>query len=276
MASGKQSKRRRAAAAAAPPPVRKKGARPGPRPGGRQASPRVLIAAAAAIVLVAVAIVLGFLLTGDSSSSDADVPQTGSLTNALPGAAEVEEEFRGIPQAGNVLGSPSAPVTLIEWVDLQCPFCQQFAGESLPTILADHVRTGKVKIELRTLAFIGPDSERGRDALIAAGEQNKLFNFQQLLYTNQGPENTGWLDDDFITRTAASIPGVDVPRLLEDRNSDSVRQAGEAFDEQAAAAGVQSTPTVMVGTSAETAEIVQMSSPTDTEAVVAAITAALP
>ena len=55
--------------------------------------------------LIAVAIVLGFVLTGDSSS-DADVPQTGSLTNALSGAAEVEEELEGIPQAGNVLGSP--------------------------------------------------------------------------------------------------------------------------------------------------------------------------
>ena len=266
MASGKQSKRRRAAAKAAPPPVRGKGR-------GRQASPRVLIAAGAVLALAAVAIALGFLLTGDSTS-DADVPQTGSLTNALSGAAEVEEELSGIPQAGNVLGSPSAPVTLVEWVDLQCPFCQQFAGESMPTIIADHVRTGKVKVELRTLAFIGPDSERGRDALIAAGEQNKLFNFLQLLYANQGTENTGWLDDDFVRLAAASIPGLDVPRLLEERSSDAVREQGEAFDAQAQEAGVQSTPTIMVGTSADTAEVVQMSSPTDTAAVTAAIEAA--
>ena len=62
-----------------------------------------------------------------------------------------------------------------------------------------------MKVELRTLAFIGPDSARGRDALIAAGEQNKLFSFLQLLYTNQGTENTGWLDDDFVKAAAASI-----------------------------------------------------------------------
>ena len=165
-------------------------------------------------------------------------------------------------------------MTLVEWVDLQCPFCQQFAGETMPTIIADHVRTGKVKVELRTLAFIGPDSARGRDALIAAGEQNKLFNFLQLLYTNQGTENTGWLDDDFVKAAAASIPGLDVPRLLEERSSDAVREQGEAFDAQAQQAGVQSTPTIMVGKSADTAEVVQMSSPTDTAAVTAAIAAA--
>ena len=266
MPSGKQSKRHRAAAKSAPPPVRGKGAR-------RQASPRVLIAAGAVLVLAALAIALGFLLTGDSSS-DAGVPQTGSLTNALSGAAEVEEELSGIPQSANLLGSPSAPVTLVEWVDLQCPFCQQFAGESMPTIIEDYVRTGKVKVELRPLAFIGPDSERGRDALLAAGEQDKLFNFMQLVFTNQGTENTGWLDDDFVQMAAASIPGLDVPRLLEERNSDSVREQGEAVDAQAAADGVQSTPTIMVGTSADTAEVVQMSSPTDTAAVIAAIEAA--
>jgi protein-disulfide isomerase len=267
MPSGKQSKRRRAAAKSAPPPVRRKGG------GRRQASPRVLIAAGAVVALAALAIALGFLLTGDSSS-DADVPQTGSLTNAMAGAAEVEEELQGIPQSGNVLGSSSAPVTLVEWVDLQCPFCRQFAGEAMPTIIEDYVRPGKVKVELRTLAFIGPDSERGRDALIAAGEQDKLFNFMQLLFTNQGTENTGWLDDDFVRAAAASIPGLDVPRLLEERSSGAVREQGTAFDAQGVEDGVQSTPTIMVGKSADTAEVVQMSSPTDLAAVKAAIEAA--
>ncbi len=70
-------------------------------------------------------------------------------------------------------------------------------------------------MEVRPIAFIGQDSQRGRAALLAAGMQNKLFNFMQLMYNNQGPENTSWLNDDLITSAAASIPGVDVDQLLD-------------------------------------------------------------
>ena len=70
---------------------------------------------------------------------------------------------------------------------------------------------GKVKIEARPIAFIGPDSERGRAAALAAAAQNRMFNFMEILYFNQGPENTGWLDDAMVKAAAASIPGLDVP-----------------------------------------------------------------
>ena len=77
------------------------------------------------------------------------------------------------------------------------------------------MKTGKVKVEARVLKFIGPDSERGRNAMLAAAEQNKAFNFSQVLYANQGTENTGWLNDDMIGQIAASVPGMKVHDLLE-------------------------------------------------------------
>jgi protein-disulfide isomerase len=61
----------------------------------------------------------------------------------------------------------------------------------MPTLMGKYVRTGKVKIEARPIAFIGPDSQSGRAAAIAAGEQNKLFKFTQVLYLNPGSENSG-------------------------------------------------------------------------------------
>jgi protein-disulfide isomerase len=67
-----------------------------------------------------------------SGSSKADVPARGSLVNALPGAADAQQLLKGIPQRGNVLGSQSAPVALVEYVDLQCPFCQQFELRQCP------------------------------------------------------------------------------------------------------------------------------------------------
>ena len=264
--SGKQSKRQRRAAGTAPPPVRTKGRQ-------RRASPRVLLSATAVVVLAAIGLTLAIAFTGGSSK--AAVPVRGSLVNALPGAGDAQRLLQGIPQRGNVLGSRSAPVTLVEYVDLQCPFCQQFETQAMPALIGNYVRTGKVKIEARPIAFIGADSQRGRVAAIAAGEQNKLFNFAQILYLNQGSENTGWLNDQMVTSAAASIPGLDVSRLLAGSNSDGVKAKAGAFDRQAVADNVRATPTILVGKSGGALRPVALTSPSDEQSVASAINAAL-
>jgi protein-disulfide isomerase len=224
-------------------------------------------------VLAVIAVTLGIAFSGGSSK--AAVPQRGSLVNALPGAGDAQRLLRGIPQHGNVLGSQSAPVTLVEYVDLQCPFCQQFETQAMVTLIGHYVRTGKVKIEARPIAFIGADSQRGRAAAIAAGEQNKLFNFVQILYLNQGSENSGWLDDQMVMSAAASIPGLDVPRLLAGGSSDSAKAQAVAFDRQAAADKVRATPTILVGKSGGALRPVALTSPSDEQSVASAINAAL-
>ena len=127
-------------------------------------------------------------------------------------------------------------MTVIEYIDLQCPFCRQFETEAMPTILENYVRKGKAKVEARVIYIIGPDSQTGREAALAAAKQNKLFNFNQLLYDNQGTENTGWLDDDVIKSAAASIPGLDASRFESDRGSDD-RQERAGHDRLAGRRG---------------------------------------
>ena len=265
MTSGKATKRKRQAKVP-PPPVRAPGQR-------RQASPKVLIAAAGVVALIVVAIVLGFVLTGGNSSSSS-TPQRGTLVNALPSATEINSTLKGIPQHGNVLGSPNAPVTMAEYIDLQCPACQQFETQAMPGLIRQYVRTGKVKVEARPIAFIGPDSVTGRKAALAAAKQNRFFNFSQLLYFNQGVENTGWLNDTMIKAAAASIPGLDVPRLLSDRTSPTISDQANAFDSQANQDKVTQTPTILVGKSGGALHEVAMQSLTDTASISAAIAAA--
>ncbi len=236
-------------------------------------SPRVLLGAAVLLILVVIGVVLGIVLSGGSSKSS--VPTRGSLVNALPGAADVQRQLDGVQQRGSILGSLSAPVTLIEYVDLQCPFCREFDTEVLPTLISRYIRTGKLKFETRLLAFIGADSQRGRAAAIAAGRQNKLFNFTHLLYRNQGGENTGWLNDGMVTSAAASIPGLDVPRLLDEASSAGSDRQSSAYDAQATAANVDSTPTVFVGKSGTKPQRVNLSTPTDVQSVEASLAAAL-
>jgi len=233
MTSGKQARRQRQAQVARP-PVRSTG--------GRQANRKVLIGAAIGIVGIVAAVALAFALTsgGSSSGSSANV-------STLPDAPATLAEFKGIPQRGNVLGKPTAPVTLVTYIDLQCPACRAFETEVMPSIVQRYVRSGKLKVEARPIAFIGPDSLLGRRATIAAGKQNRLFDFAQLLYANQGVENSGWLNDDMVASAAKSIPGVDVKALQDAANSGEVEAAAKTFESQATADGVRGTPALYIG-----------------------------
>jgi protein-disulfide isomerase len=138
---------------------------------------------------------------------------------------------------------------MVAYIDLQCPVCRDFEATVMPDLVARFVRTGKVRVELRPWAFIGPDSTRGQAAVFAAAQQNRAFQFAQVLYANQGTENTGWLTDDMIGRIASSVPRLDVSQLLSDRST----HAGDAASvaRAAAADGVNGTPTVLVGSGAE-------------------------
>jgi protein-disulfide isomerase len=244
MPSGKKSKQMRQVARTAPPAVRLKGA-----PRERQASPRVLAGAGAVVLVVVIAIVLGVVLTSHSSSTASKSAAVGSLTNGLTGAADVNALFKGIRQTPTTLGRPDAPVTMTEYVDLQCPACQSFATTVFPKVVTRFVRTGKLKVIMRPWAFIGPDSLRGQAGVLAAGEQNKAFNYAALLYDNQGVENSGWLDSTMVSAAAASIPGFSVRELESAVSSESVKSQAKKVDTLAKADNVNHTPTVFVGKS---------------------------
>jgi protein-disulfide isomerase len=233
MTSGKAARRQRQAAVARP-PVRSTG--------GRKANPWVVGGALAAIAAVIAVVVIVLAVTGGNGSSSSSATGT-----ALPDAATIEKQFAGIPQQGNVLGKATAPATLVEYIDLQCPVCRDFETSVMPTLINRYVRTGKLKVIARPVTVIGPDSERGRRAMIAAFAQNRGFNFSQLLYFNQGPENGGWLDDSIVADAAASIPGVDVKQLQDAMNTKAVANQASQFDRQAQADQLAGTPTILVG-----------------------------
>jgi protein-disulfide isomerase len=256
MASGKASKRKRAAER---PPA---SSTPGPD--------RRVWVAVAVVAALAVAVVAGVLLTrGDEGG--ANVSTTGST---LPSADEALDLFQGIPQAGVALGRPDSPVTLVEFVDMQCPFCRQFEVDVMPTLVREHVRDRTLRIETRGLAFIGPDSERGMRAVLAAGEQERLYEMKALLFANQGPENAGWLSDDLIAAAGRSIPGLDVQQLFDDMESDEVDELLAEHAADAERRGVNSTPTVLVGPAGGELELVELEDPSDVATVEAAIEAA--
>ena len=142
-------------------------------------------------------------------------------------------------------------------------------------IVKDYVRPGKLRIVMRPWAFLGPDSITGQHATLAASLQNRAFNYASVLYDNQGEENTGWLNQTMVTSAAASVPGMDVPKLLADQDSSTVKALADTVDTLATADKVNSTPTLLVGKTGTHGKVVTLSSPTDRASLVKAIDAEL-
>jgi protein-disulfide isomerase len=203
-------------------------------------------------VAIAVALILVSVVGGGSSDNSAAPSTAAKATSTpadmkVPGAAETLKLLRGIPQRLNQLRSPKASLTMIEFADLQCPFCREYTLNALPSIIDEYVRPQKVKLVFSGMHFIGPDSEKALRAVYAAGLQNRLWQFHDLLYKNQGAENSGWVTDDLLRSVGDSIPGFDTDKMIADSSSVEVTNALAASDQQAQTARVNSTPTFFAG-----------------------------
>ncbi len=163
-------------------------------------------------VVLSTAAALAAVLIGASQVGARDAEATAAATNTHATAAPIKPEpslFAGIEQRGAALGSPKAPVTLVEYADLQCPYCAQWARDTMPTLVEDYVKTGKLRIVFHGLAFIGADSDKALRTAIAAGAEDHLWDVVHGLYLHQGHENAGWVTDDLVVSIAAALPGLD-------------------------------------------------------------------
>src|SRR6185503_13711757 len=97
--------------------------------------------------------------------------------------------------------------------DLQCPFSARFHRDVLPAVIERFVRTGLVRVELRPIAFLGPDSASAAAATVAAGLQDHMWQFADLAYRHQGAENSGYVTPTFLGGLARATPGLDRERF---------------------------------------------------------------
>ncbi len=208
------------------------------RPVAQGPSRRTLVVGSAALAAVVAAVLVAVFALSSGGSS----PPPATVT----GVQGVERLLQGIPQHGTTLGSPSAPVTLFEFADLQCPYCGIWARDALPTIVARYVRSGKVRLVFEGMSFVGPDSVTALRTALAAGRQDRFWNVLELLYENQGSENTGWVTDSLLRGIGAAVPGLDGGRMLGDQGSVAVDGMLAQAAAVARSAGVNSTPTFAV------------------------------
>ena len=198
------------------------------------------------LVAIAAAIIVAIVVATGGSDKKVD-------TNKAPlGATQAEALLAGIPQNANVLGRPNAPVTLYEYADLKCPICKEYMASAYPQLVTRYVRTGKLRMVFRAQHFVGEqenpgDSLSAAQMTIAAGKQNKLWNFADVFYANQQDETTRYATPEFLRFIGSGVPGLNVEAAMAQRKGPAVAKQLEADDAAFRAAGFTGTPSFQLG-----------------------------
>jgi protein-disulfide isomerase len=193
-----------------------------------------------AIVVVVIAVIA-------SSQSSSNGLKAGSDEKQMVG--QVQQLLGGIPQSGSVLGNPNAKVTLTYYGDLQCPICRDFTlNGGFPQLVANDVRSGKVKIVYRNFETATGDPKTfltQQSAALAAGKQEKFWDYAELFYRQQGQEGTGYVTGSFLTGLAGQVPGLNKSTWQSDRNNSSLSNQVVSDVQMGKQAGVRGTPTLI-------------------------------
>ena len=191
-------------------------------------------------VLVIVAAVIIIITTNNNASSVPVAPVTPVAANPRPQAN------------GLSMGDPNAPVKVVEYADFQCPGCKKFFEDNESTIVSNYVVTGKVYYTYLPFSFIdefpgakGNESKHAAEAAYCANEQNKFWEYHDILFTNQGAENSGSFSDRRLTAFATSI-GLDLAKFDTCYKSHKYQQ--RVLDDESASnqAGISETPSFIV------------------------------
>jgi protein-disulfide isomerase len=192
-----------------------------------------IVGIAAFLGVIAIAVIVFVSLSGGDSEPSKE-------------ANEVDKMLAGIPQDGMVLGNKNAPVTLVEFADLQCPACKQASEEIIPDLINGPVRNGDATYEFANWAILGPDSVIAAKAAYAAAEQNRLQQFVENFYASQGTEGTGYVTEDFLLEIAEKAGIPDIDKWQADRELPKWDQALLKTDNEATAAGFSGTPSFAI------------------------------
>lgn len=104
-----------------------------------------------------------------------------------------------------ILGDPNAPITLVEFGDYQCHYCNVFFQSIEKDIVKNYVDTGKVKIIFKDYNIIGEDSVIASQGAHCANDQGLFWEYHDTLYSNWTGENNGWASSENLTIFAQQI-----------------------------------------------------------------------
>lgn len=173
------------------------------------------------------------LLEQQAKTGTAAAPQQPKVTRATL-------DLEGVP----MLGSKDAPLTIVEYTDYQCPFCQRFHVTSFNELKKSYIDTGKVRFYSRDLPLdFHPNAMRAAMAARCAGEQGQFWKLRDIMGAN--PDK---LDLDHIVGFASDLK-LDAAALRACVESDKYRAPIQNDLLEAMKVGAQGTPTFVLGKS---------------------------
>lgn len=161
---------------------------------------------------------------------------------AVGGAGEAVPVRMPLDALEQALGSATAPVTIVEFTDYQCPFCRRFQAEGWPALERNYVASGKVRFIVRDLPLeIHSAARPAAEAAHCAGEQGQFWPMHEALLARDMQ-----LDGPSVVARAQAL-GLDVPRFRQCVLSNKYEVAIVRNAAQATALGVNGTPTFIIG-----------------------------
>ena len=156
------------------------------------------------LVIAGVILLFGGILILTTGGKKASPMPTQTTKGGAPIVNPTPVERKFVDR--NVTGKPDAPVTIIEYSDFQCPFCDRFATQTEPLIVKNYVNTGKVRFVFRSFGnWIGPESLNAAEAAYCAGDQGKFWQMHDILFANRLGENVGSFTIPRILKMAEAI-----------------------------------------------------------------------
>jgi protein-disulfide isomerase len=150
-----------------------------------------------------------------------------------------------VAQTRHFKGNSSAPVTIIEFADFQCPYCGRFAAGAWPQLDETYIQNGTVRFGYQHFAFLGPESQWAAEASECASEQDAFWAYHDLLFERQSGENRGAFSQDNLKQFAAEA-GLDTKSFNACLDSGKYTSVVQAETAGAQSLGVNGTPAFLV------------------------------
>lgn len=147
--------------------------------------------------------------------------------------------------ASPILGDPNAPITIIEFGDYQCFYCNKFFHDTGDQVYENYIKTGKAKMIFKDFTIIGQDSVVAAHAAHCADEQGKFWQYHDILYNNWNGENNGWASAENQFKFAKQV-GLDDAQFTECMSSEKYKPKIQASSEDAKTLGLTGTPAFFV------------------------------